>query len=723
MAFRKAILAGAAAALGLSSAVYAQPSGGQTAAEPYEFSFLDEIEGERALAWARSENERTLAALTSDPRYQRFHDRALQILQARDRIPFVSFRPDGLHNFWQDETHVRGIWRRTSMASYRTNDPQWETILDVDALSAAENANWVYRGAQCLPPEETRCLVVLSEGGKDASEIREFDTRTKQFVPGGFRLPVGKQSATWLDQDTLLVAREWGPGTMTESGYPFVVKRLKRGQTLDQAEEVFRGTPKDVQAGPMVIRDAQGRVQAVGFQRGVNFFEREYTMLVGGRPVKLNLPPKSGPAGLVDGRLLVSLDQDWEAAPGLSFKADSLISYDLEEWKRDPNAARPSLVWAPGERQTLGGIATTRDRLIVTTLDNVRGRAVEMNYEGGRWTSRPIALPANATINVAAASDETDEAMFSVTDYLTPTTLWYYDGDSGRLETLKSTPARFNAANLQVEQFEATSRDGTKVPYFLVRPRNMKMDGSTPTLLYGYGGFQVSQVPNYSGPMGALWLEQGNAYVVANMRGGGEFGPNWHQMAQKANKQRTWDDFIAVAEDLIRRRITSPKHLGVVGGSQGGLLVGTAITQRPELFNAAIVQVPLFDMLRYHKMSAGASWIGEYGNPDVPEERAWIEAYSPYQKLVPGRTYPTPFILTSTKDDRVHPGHGRRAAARLGQLGQPYYYYENIDGGHSAAANLRESARRLALEYTYATKRLVDNAPPPPPPPPTGERG
>jgi prolyl oligopeptidase len=710
------LLAAAVAAVALTSGLNAQPAATTAAAEPYEFSFLDEIEGERALAWARQENEKTLAELTSDPRYQKFHDRALQILQARDRIPGVAFRPDGLHNFWQDETHVRGIWRRTNMASYRTANPQWETILDIDALSKAENANWVYRGANCLQPQETRCLVILSDGGKDAAEYREFDTRTKQFVPGGFRLPVGKQSATWLDENTLLVAREWEPGLVTKSGYAYVVKKLRRGQSLEQAEEVFRATPDDMQASGFVLRDAAGRVQGVGFTRATTIFDREYHVYVGDRPVKLNLPSKASLQGIVDGRLLVGLSQDWR-----SFKADSVISYDLAEWKRDPNAAQPSLVWAPGPRQTFGSAATTKDALIVTTLDNVRGRAWEMNYANGRWVTKPIALPANSTIGIAAASDESNEAMFSVADYLTPSTLWYYNADNGKLETLKATPPRFNAATHQVEQFEATSKDGTKIPYFVVRPKGMRNDGTTPTLLYAYGGFQVSQLPSYNGPMGALWLEQGNAYVVANLRGGGEFGPNWHQTAQRANKQRTWDDYIAVAEDLIRRRITSPRHLGVVGGSQGGLLVGTAITQRPELFNAAIVQVPLFDMLRYHKMSAGASWTGEYGDPDKPEERAWIEGYSPYQKLVPGKTYPTPFILTSTKDDRVHPGHGRRAAARLAQLGQPYYYYENIDGGHSAAANLRESARRLALEYTYASKRLVGDEPATGAP--AGERG
>lgn len=711
MRLRTMLMAGLAvtgAATGPAQTTRQQATPAAAAAED-PFTWLEEVEGERALAWARAENERTLGVLQADPRYQRFHDAALGILEARDRIPFVTMRPDGLYNYWQDETNVRGLWRRTNMASYRTDSPEWETVLDLDALSRAENANWVWRGASCLPPSYRHCLVTLSDGGKDASVIREFDTTTKQFVEGGFQLPEGKQSVAWLDENTLLVAREWGPGTLTSSGYPFVVKRLRRGQPLDQAEEVFRGTPQDVQAGPMVLRDRDGVVQAVGFSRGLNFFEREYTLLVDGRPVRLNLPRKSAPAGLIDGRVLVALDEAWEAAPGVRFPADAVISYDLAEWKRDPNAARPSLVWAPGERQTLSGLATTNGKLILTVLNNVRGEAYALDYRNGQWQRTPIALPRNATIGVTTASDRTDEAMFSVTDHLTPPTLWYYNSATGALETLKSTPPRFNAAAHMVEQFEATSRDGTKIPYFLIRPRNMRMDGSTPTLLYGYGGFQVSQVPSYLATAGKLWLEQGNAYVVANLRGGGEFGPEWHQTAQGANKQRTWDDFIAVAEDLVRRRITSPRRLGVVGGSQGGLLVGTAITQRPDLFNAAIIQVPLFDMLRYHQMGgAGASWVGEYGNPDVPEQRAWIAGYSPYQRLTPGRTYPAPFILTSTKDDRVHPGHARKAAARLASLGQPYYYYENIDGGHSAAANLRESAKRLALEYTYASRRLVD---------------
>jgi prolyl oligopeptidase len=679
----------------------------QTSQGDDPYVWMEEIQGERALAWARAENSRTLGELQADRRYRQFYDNALAIAQARDRIPSVTFRADGLYNFWQDADHVRGIVRRTSLASYRTDNPQWETVLDVDALARTEGRSWVYQGMQCLPPEDRFCLVSLSDGGRDANVVREYDLRERRFVAGGFNLPDAKQSATWLDADTLLVAREWGAGTLTQSGYPFIVRRLRRGQTLDQAEEVFRGTPQQVGVFPGVLRDSDGWAHATFVVNFLTAFESEKTLLTARGPVRLPLPNRSALAGLVDGRVLVTLSEPWETH-GQRFAADSIISYDLAEWTRDPLTARPALVWAPGPRQTLNNIRTTHGRLIVNILDNVRGRAFALDFAGGQWRRTDLALPQNATIAVMAASDQTDDAMFTVTDYLTPQTLWLYSGASGRLERIKSTPARFDASRHVVEQLEAVSRDGTRIPYFLVRPREMRMDGSTPTLLYGYGGFQQSMVPNYSGSMGRLWLEQGNAYVVANLRGGGEFGPEWHQSAQLANKQRTWDDYIAVAEDLIRRRITSPRRLGVVGGSQGGLLVGTAITQRPELFNAAIIQVPLFDMLRYHVIGAGASWIGEYGDPRIPEQRAWLEGYSPYQRLTPGRTYPMPFILTSTADDRVHPAHGRKAAARLREIGAPYYYYENIEGGHAAAANLQETARRLALEYTYASRRLVD---------------
>jgi prolyl oligopeptidase len=682
------------------------PAAAQGASDPHEW--LEDVRGEKALGWAKAESEKTLKGFQSDRRYQGLYDRALEILQAKDRIPGVQMRPDGLYNFWQDQTNVRGLLRRTTLASYRTAEPVWEPVLDIDALAKAEGKSWVYQGMQCLPPAMERCLVYLSDGGRDANVVREFDTKARRFVDSGFALPEGKGGGDWEDRDSIIVARDWGPGTMTESGYPFVAKRLRRGQGIEKAVEIYRGQPGDVGAGVFVLRDSAGRSHGLVGYRSLGAHEMRFELLRPNGNVVLDLPERSSLSGIVDGRLLVQLSEPWKAHDGTSFATDSLISYDLEKWKRDPRSARPSLVFAPGPRQTLRSVVTTEGRLLVTLLDNVRGRAFAYDHVDGEWRSNEIGLPRNATIGIASASDTEDQAMFLVTDYLTPSTLWFYDASTGKLETIKTTPPRFDASRHVVEQLEATSRDGTKIPYFLVRPKTMKADGSLPTLLTGYGGFGSSQVPSYSGTMGRLWLEAGNAYVVANLRGGGEFGPKWHQDAQGANKQRTWDDYIAVAEDLIRRKVTSPRRLGVIGGSQGGLLVGTAITQRPELFNAAVVQVPLFDMLRYHQIGAGASWISEYGDPRKPEQRAWLEAYSPYQKLAKGVKYPMPFIHSSTADDRVTPVHGRKAAARLAELGQPYHYYENMEGGHAAAANLPETARRMAMEYVYATQRLVD---------------
>ncbi|KRP85808.1 prolyl oligopeptidase [Bradyrhizobium yuanmingense] len=670
------------------------------------FRWLEEIDGPRALAWVRAENEKTLGVLQSDPRYRHFYEQALSILQAKDRIADVSSEGSGLEQFWRDQNQVRGVWRRTMRESDRSQDPKWETILDVDALAAAENRNWVFEGANCLQPEERLCLISLSDGGKDAVSIREFDLVAKTFVADGFYLPDGKQHVSWVDSDTLLVARDWGEGTLTQAGYPFVVKELKRVQPLSAAREIFRGEPTDFQTYPFVLRDSEGHIHATGVARAISSVESEYVVLLPDGPVKLNLPKRAEIVTLACGRLLVKLDEDWTPSEDNRFRAGSVISYDLDEWKQDPLRAKASLVFQPGPRQALSELTATKNFLILTILENVQSKAFVYKYDQGAWSATPIPLPEHTDVSLSATYVEADRVTFTVSSYLRPTSVWYFDAESKRLEELKKTPSAFDASNHVVEQLEATSRDGTSIPYFLVRPKNARLDGTIPTLLYGYGGFQVPLLPSYLGPEGRLWLEQGNAYVFANLRGGGEFGPQWHQAAQEAAKQTTSDDFIAVAEDLIRRKITSPRRLGVIGGSQGGLLVGAAITQRPELFNAAIIQVPLLDMLRYTKLGAGASWIGEYGDPAIAEQRAWIERYSPYQKLVAGKTYPAPLILTSTKDDRVHPAHGRKAAAKLAALGQPYFYYENINGGHSAAANLMEEARQLALEYTYAWRRL-----------------
>ena len=672
--------------------------------DPY--LWMEEIEGTRALDWAKAQNARSLPVLQGDARYADLEAKALAILNAKDRVPGASFAGDGsLRNFWQDKDHVRGIWRKTTLESYRTAEPAWETILDIDALSKAEGANWVFKGASCLPPADTRCLVTLSNGGKDAVTVREFDTTTKTFVDGGFTLPEGKQNYTWLDKDTLLVGREWKPGELTKSGYAYVLKTIKRGQPLDQASEVFRGTDTDVSVSPFVLRDADGKAVAVMAHRGVTFFESEVYLLEGAKPVKLDLPLKSSIQGYVAGQMVVLMEQDW---PAKGFKTGDLISFDLAKLKAAPDKAVATLVLRPTARQSVEQVTTTRSKLVVGMLDNVKGAAKVFTHGAKGWTSQTLDLPANSSIGLGSNDDKNERLFLTVTGYLTPTTYWLADAGSLKLEQVKASPARFDASTHVVEQFEATSSDGVKIPYFVVRPKGVKYDGAAPTLLYAYGGFQQAMTPGYSGVMGKLWLERGGTYVVANIRGGGEFGPAWHEAGLKANRQKVYDDFFAVSQDLITRKITSPRRLGIMGGSNGGLLMGVALTQRPELYNAIVVQVPLFDMIRYSQIGAGASWVGEYGDPALPSERAVIAKYDPYSNLKAGQKYPEVFIETSTKDDRVHPAHARKAAARLEDLGYPVLYYENVDGGHAASANLAETARRQALEFTYLTRKLMD---------------
>ena len=671
------------------------------------FIWLEETRSDRALEWVENENEKTVAALQTDPRFEALKAEALAIYDAEDRIPSVSFRHYGLVNFWQDAKNPKGILRRTTLESWRTDNPEWETILDVDALAAAEGKEWVYGGMTCLPPDGTRCMVYLSDGGKDASIAREFDLDTLDFVDGGFELPESQGSASWVGEDTLLVSRDFGDGTVTDSFYPFTTRVWKRGTALEDAPEIFRGEKSDVSAGAYLLRDGEGTIHGRMAYRGVSFHEREYFYEMGGEWVKLDLPAKAGPYGIIDGQILFSTDVDWETQ-GQTFPADSLVSADLEEWKADPNGAKKTLVWKPADRQTKRGASSTKSSLYVSILDNVRGQVLKFDYVDGAWTSQRIALPENATVGVATASDETDQIMFTSTDFLSPGT-YYYAENGVDLEVVKESPERFDAAGMEIEQFEATSPDGTKIPYFLVKPKGMAMDGSTPVLMGGYGGFQVPRLPSYLGSTGKMWLERGNAYVLANIRGGGEFGPNWHQSAIRENKQRTWDDIIAVGRDLVARGITSPDHLGVEGGSQGGLLVGTAFTQAPDLFNAAIVQIPLFDMLRYQYIGRGASWIGEYGDPRIPEQRAWIEGYSPYQKLLEQKDYARVFFVTSTADDRTHPSHGRKAAARMAAQGDDYLYYEDTKGGHSGGVDNEQRATLRAMQIVYLLQQLADD--------------
>ena len=677
--------------------------------DPY--TWMEAIEGTRALDWAKAENDRSLPKLQNDARYAGLYADALEIATAKDRIPGVSFAGDGtFRGFWQDAQHVRGIWRSTSVESYRAGNPDWKTILDIDALAKTEGANWVFSGASCLAPDDRYCLVRLSNGGKDAVEIREFDTQTRQFVEGGFRLPEGKHMGSrvqWIDRDTLFVVTEWTKGDVTTSGYPFIAKLLKRGQPLSAVKQVFTGTRDDGGYGvqPIILRDPAGKVQAVVIYRPLDTYNAEYYLLDGERPLRLDLPKKVQIQGYLDGRLLVSLDEAWDAK---GMKEGDLVDFDMAAVKRKPGTLSPTLVLRPAANQAVEQVATTRDRLLVVMLDDVKSRVLSYQRTAGRWAATMLDLPKDATINVTSTSDVDNRLLVNVAGFLTPTSQWLADASGGAAIKLRALPDRFDASRFVTEQFWATSKDGTKVPYFVVHARGMKFDGSNPTLLNAYGGFQVSETPFYSGITGKLWLEKGGVFVLANIRGGGEFEPRWHNAGLKLNRMRVYEDFFAVSEDLIARKITSPKKLGIVGGSNGGLLMGVALTKRPELYNAIIIQVPLFDMIGYDHIGAGASWMGEYGDPKVPAERAMLMTYSPYQNLKPGQPYPRVFIRTSTKDDRVHPAHARKAAARLKEYGYDYLYWENMDGGHAAAANLNEVALGSALEFTYLMQRLMD---------------
>ena len=675
---------------------------------------LEEVEGTEAMAFVRGANERSLAALTGDPRYETFRQEAFDILSSTARIPGPSFLGEGLGNFWQDATNPKGLWRRTTLDSYRNDAPQWETLIDVDALSRAEGKDWVWKGANCLAPDETRCLVSLSEGGKDAVVVREFDTTTKTFVDGGFVLPENKQRHTWLDRDTLLIATDFGPGTLTESGYPYIIKSLSRGQTLAQATEVYRGEQGDGGYGvsSAVYRDGTGKVLATIVTRPLDTFRSETWLLTSSGAVRLALPERVATHGVMGDQLVFDVDQDWTWR-GRPVASGTLMSVglDLLGPRGDDivfsNAA--TTVFEPTERQSVQDVAVFDDHIVATVLDNVRGRVLVFQNRGEwGWPQTPIAVPENVAVGLGASSRSSGKIFYSIQGFLTAPTLSLASLETATAEVIKQAPAQFDTSTHVVEQFEVASSDGTMIPYFVVHPRNAPADGSTPTVMFGYGGFQIAFPPAYKPELGKLWLENGGAYVVANIRGGGEFGPAWHQAALRENRQRAFDDFAAVARDLAARGIASTRHLGIYGRSNGGVLTSVSITQHPELFNAAVIESPLIDMLRYQDLPPGPSWIGEYGDPRIPGDAAFIARYSAYQQLRPETAYPRVYITTNTLDDRAHPGHARKFAARLADQGHDHLYYEETSGGHSNDADPVANARRWARHYVYLSQQLMD---------------
>ncbi len=679
------------------------PATGPNGTDP--FLWLEDKDGARALAWVHAQNARTLPILQHDPHYKTLYAQALKIYGSKSRIPYPESLRGEIYNFWQDDTHLRGIWRRTTLQSYRSAAPHWTTVLDLDALAKREKANWVWKGADCEEPQEQRCMVDLSDGGEDAVTEREFDLRTGSFVSGGFDLPREKQNTAWIDADTLLVSRAWEPGQITKSGYAYVVKRLRRGQPLSSAVEVFRGQPADVSVDPFSLNDGDGH-HAVFIVRGVTFFTDEYYLVTPAGLKKLNVPLKSDISGLVDGQLLVSLRQDWSTG-GKTFKQGDLLSIALADAQAHPDALQPVIVYAPGPRDSIDGVGVTKNNVVLAEYHNVRGRAVMYTPRGGTWSSHALDLPDNLSIGIAGTSIHDNRFFLTASGFLTPTTL-YASNAGAAPEKIKALPAEFDASNDLVEQHEATSKDGTKIPYFVVRPKHMRFDGRNPTVINAYGGFQISETPSYSGTIGKLWLERGGVYVLANIRGGGEFGPAWHEAGLTTHRQRVYDDFYAVGKDLVTRKITDPRHLGIMGGSNGGLLMGVEFTEHPEMWNAVQIEVPLLDMLRYEQIQAGASWVGEYGSVSDPAMRAFWEKTSPYQNLKAGVAYPEPFIWTTTKDDRVGPQHARKFAAKLASMHVPYLFYEVVEGGHGAGANLKESAKTSALGWTYFTMKLME---------------
>jgi prolyl oligopeptidase len=674
-----------------------------------KYIWLEDVSGPRAMDWVKAENARTAKIFEADPRFAAFQADSLKVAEDPNRLPIPSLRGDLVYNFWNDEKNVRGLLRRTTVDDYANPAPNWQTVLDIDALGKRENTSWVFHGISCLYPGDQYCIVDLSVGGEDASTAREFDLKAAKFVDGGFSAPHSKQEIAWEDKNTLLIARDWGPGTMTRSGYPFVVKEWKRGTPLDSAVEVFRGEPSDIGAAGFVIEDAQGDRLAF-IQRGVSFFEKRVWVRTPTGLEELAIPRKAEIAGVLSGRLLIEIHEDWTPNPaGPKFTQGSLLSLPVAEVLRDPANLHPTVVFAPTSDEFLDGEATTRSHLIVVTLKHVLGRAYVYTPAGkDGWSRKSLEVPENSTISVVTASDTSEAFFLNSQGFLTPPSLLAGDAATARLTLSKSQPPLFDASQDTVEQLYATSKDGTKVPYFIVHRKDMQLNGLNPTLLNAYGGFELSETPTYSATRGKLWLEKGGVFVLANIRGGGEFGPAWHEAGLKTHRQRIYDDFAAVAEDLISRKITSPRHLGIIGGSNGGLLMGVEFTQHPGLWNAVVIQVPLLDMLRFEQIAAGASWVGEYGSVSVPEERAFLASISPYNQLKPDVSYPEPLIFTTTRDDRVGPQHARKFAAKMEEYHEPFLYDEITEGGHGAGADLKQTARSWAETYLYLTEKLTD---------------
>jgi prolyl oligopeptidase len=678
------------------------PSPSDAASDPN--LWLEDVTGSNSLNWVRQQNGMTTNELEALPEFEVTRRRLLSIMDSKERIPSVAKHGRWYYNFWRDQANPRGLWRRTTLEEYKKTAPAWETVLDLDQLSADEKENWVWKGYDVLYPTYDRCLVFLSRGGADAHVVREFDLNTKHFVEHGFSLPEAKSQVAWRNRDALYIGTDFGPGSLTDSGYPRIIKEWRRNTPLTEAKTWMEGKAEDVSVDVSVAHD-HGRTYEF-ITRGTTFFTSEDYVRQGDRWDKIDKQPDAI-AGTFEDLLLLRLRSDW-AIGGKTYPAGSLLAQDFGQALKGEHNYES--LFTPTERTSLEATSDTRNYLLLHVLDNVRTRLYALSRSKGTWNRISIAVPELGSAGINGIDpDESDDYFLTLTDFLTPSSLYYGTVGQPDRQKLKTLPAFFDSNGLEITQHETKSMDGTQVPYFQVSRKGMALDGNNPTLLYGYGGFEIPMLPGYNAGVGAAWLERGGTYILANIRGGGEFGPKWHEAARKEHRQRAYDDFIAVAEDLSKRKVTSPAHLGIEGGSNGGLLMGVMLTERPDLFKAVVCQVPLLDMRRFNKLLAGASWMDEYGNPDKPEDWAYISKYSPYQNVSKEKKYPRVLFTTSTRDDRVHPGHARKMVARMKEQGHDVLYYENIEGGHGGAANNKQAAYMSALAYTFLWKELPAN--------------
>ena len=696
----------AVAALAGLSACATTPAPESAAASGDPYLWLEDIHGDRALAQVKEWNAKTVAALTADPAYERDRAEARAILDDESQIaePGQVFG-DQVTNLWRDAAHPRGLWRQASLASFLGGKSQWQTLIDVDALGRAEGKSWVWHGANCLAPEYRRCLVSLSPGGSDADVVREWDRTTRSFVEGGFVVPEAKSDVTWLDENTLLIGTDWGAGSMTNSGYARIVKRWRRGTPLVSAVTVKEGTPTDIQVSAFSVLDGDTRYTFVS--QGTSFYASD-TWLLGkdGSLTRTPVPDTADIQGVLGGDLIAFLNK-----PMGSFPAGAVVSWPIAGVIAGSNPA-PRLVFQPTGKQSVQGVSTTDHAIWISLLDDVSGKLVALTKAGDGWKQQAAALPDKATLALVSSDDAHDTAFVIAQGFVVPPTLYAVSLD-GQARALQSLPARFDASTIDVEQHFATSKDGTKIPYFVARKKSAS--GPAAALVHAYGGFRNPQLPTYlttepyrAGPLAKWWVEDGQVYVLANIRGGGEYGPAWHEATLREKHQNAFDDLYAVSEDLVARGLTTKGKIAVSGRSNGGLLAGAAITQRPDLFGAAIIGSPLLDMQRYSHLLAGASWVEEYGDPDLPGDWAFISKYSPYQAVKAGVKYPPVFFYSSTEDDRVHPGHARKMAAKLIDLGNPVYFHEYLEGGHSVGADHAEDAVRAALLHAYLKRVLIE---------------